>query len=333
MRKLFTYFATLCCAMFFSVPSVMATLSDGAIISVGGTSIADANKEYTVGSGNVSYDASSHTLSLNGVSLTKPITIDADSKIDAPVTIYVEGECKVSVTTDAAAIQFSKGKNGNGLVIEGGSDASLTVNSTATSYSAILCSNSQDGGDLVSWPFTVKGGMTLKATSSNSSKTTLYCGKFEFNGSNIELTAKSGVDAITNILASSTTKMALIKNGNKATGYAFKTAYGIAVNGVPMSDVLYSFDKNILPGISSGTISYDAAKNELILENFAITSANASATNALAAISLSQKDVVVKIKGNGASIDGSSSYIHKGLMVAAPATIDLNGYNLAITSN
>lgn len=279
MRKILFFLTAICCAMFVSVPTAKAALpDDDAVITVDGVDVEDTNVSDVLGDGTVTYDAATHTLTLQNADITDGIVIDASANGGFTVTIAVF-QYNLVTKEDGIALWFKKG---NGLVIEGNNTAYLGVKSkynSGGSHHAIYC-----GSDESSWVdasvFTVKGGVDLYADNVESDGYYSAIGCKDYAIFKSKLTVSTHSDSwpfSTEEGNHELDHVSFIDQKGDAYAYPFENGFPIWVNGVQMSDGLTQLtdperyylsgsEMTALGGSPSQRIIYDPAERTLTID-------------------------------------------------------------------
>ena len=263
MRKLFTLFAALCCTLF----SVMATpVSDGAIIKIGTTTVTEENKSDVLGDGKVSYDPSTHTLSLSdGLNITDGLSIDVDGHTFG-VKISVTGN--VSIKGKNIPLHFIGFNYGYPLTIEGDENAQLDIMwNGGSSGPAVLCAKELTSSSSDAFTFKAQGGMRINLNNHMADTyEALRCHHIDLNNVTLSLTAWNSVDALGSL--SSTDDVlkqteACWYAANEVTFYKYTTKYPVKINGFQLSDGKDNLSMADMKAISSGQVSYNPATHTL----------------------------------------------------------------------
>ena len=282
MRKLFTFVAAMCCSLFFS--TAMATaLSDGAIIKIGTVTATDENKGDILGNGKVSYDPSSHTLSLaDGTEITDGLSIDVDGHTFG-VKISVTGN--VSIKGKNIPLHFIGFNYGYPLTIEGDENAQLDIQWNGGSYGpAVLCAKTLTSTSSDAFTFKAQGGMRINMSNYiGGDYGALRCHHIELNNVTLSLTAydQPALQSMDPIYDALEKTAPCVYDYNEITYYKYTTTYPVRINGFQLSDGKDNLSMADMKAISSGQVSYNPATHTLAFTGEFSMSANVSSEPAI----------------------------------------------------
>ena len=329
MKKLSILFAALFCFAF----SVKAdTFSDGVTVVVGTVSMSDAltsvtaaNTGTAMSAGTISYDATSHTLTLDNVEISgshaqRQLFIHAGLS-DFDITLKLIGANSISAV--ARGIWTQHVKSGKKIIIEGDKDASLNVETSSTTLPALcmaLSNGSTATDDVRYHNLDIKGGCSISLKSAWDGA--LECYHFVLDSCNLVAESVNGVLVVKG--------GAEFKNVEKMESTISKVDYRVpsefypvTINGHQLTNLVPNTNYSYFSGfVTAGEASYDPATRTLTLDNMDIDT---------------YEDPVIKIEDKSGSTEpvrillkGSSSVYYSGsdgaaLLVKTPVIFDGNG--------
>jgi hypothetical protein len=281
MKKRFLFFVSAVSFLLFGTWSARAVeLSDGAVIKIGTEQLIheDISNWNPTGksAGSIRYDETTHTLTLDGATITQELFIDASDKGGFAVTIQVVGSNYIQVT-NANGIHFA---DGDDLIIEGTADAALYIYASGaySKVGAILCAKDNNYSMLSDWevfPLTIKGGLMVSANNMDAEGTahTVYCGKATIDHSPVYARNKLDChyDAFMTKGMWSDNEFLGVNEWYWNDYYErvfflpYTEQYPIIIDGMQLTDQITELDNQWLQAIKKGSISYDPATRVLTL--------------------------------------------------------------------
>ena len=349
MKKLLFIFAALCCMVFTAKAD---TFSDGASVYVGTIEMSDAllslssaNEGSHITSGTVSYDATTHTLTLNNVTIegthsNRELYLWVGTSTDFDFTVKLIGTNVINASSRGIwAYIINKSHK---FIITGDKDASLEVNTTSTSVPALTFSRSNGSSvpdDEYYHNLEIKGGCSISLKSAWDGA--LECYHFVLDSCNLVAESVNGVLVVKG--------GAEFKNVEKMESTISKVDYRVPSEFYPvyfqghhLNSLKHEFNAVDDWGyLDDGTFSYDDATRTLTLDGAEKT------TGTLAMIKIkddsgSSDPVNIVLKntsslgttaGTGIGMDLYSPVVIKGNGVAGQKLIINSSYNDAIVLN
>ena len=349
MRKLFTLLAAVCCMTFVTTVQAQG-LADGAKIKFGAKEVDESNKADVFSDGKVSYNTTTHTLTLNNwskLSDTYQLVVDASGlNEDKDFIIEIVGSCKLS-TQSVAPFYLKKGKGDHGFVIEGKGDAELRlyVNNNSVYNSALACFN--DYSDTKYVPLTIRGGMYLEADNMNTKQSTwpaIVCEGLTIDNADVYAITNSSYDMYGAVVSKNapiivTNAQILPKTmiSTSSMGRYFVVRkngaemYPVIVDGFQLNSHTASLSNTESTRITNGNISYDPKTRTVYMADGLEMESRYENSDAVIVI----KDAVnptqpVHIAADGSTIKLTGWNGLKGIVIETPADFDLNGSNIEV---
>ena len=349
MRKVFTFFAAMCCMMFVATSVMAASLADGASIFFGTTEVKDANKADVFGDGKVSYSTETHTLTLNNwskLSDTYQLVVDASGlNEDKDFIIEIVGSCKLS-TQSVAPFYLKKGKGDHGFVIEGKGGAELRLYVNGAAYnSAIACF--VDYTDTKYVPLTIRGGMYLEADNMNTKQSTwpaIACEGLTIDNADVYAITNSNYDMYGAVVSKNapiivTNAQILPKTmiSTSSMGRYFvvrkngEEMYPVIVDGFQLNSHTPSLSNSETTRIHGGNISYDPKTRTVYMASgFEMESRYENADAVIVIKDAVNPTQPVHIVADGSTMSMTGWNGRKGIVIETPADFDLNGSNITV---
>ena len=334
MKKLLLFVAAICCMTF------SAKAMDGAIITVANTTISNSNKagfgvgdDVNITAGTVSYNDETHTLTLNGVDISKSIVIDASGE-DADFTIKVIGNCYISTISNYGHGISFKGADTRKLIIEGDKNAYLSIMANGGSGDNAAAIFARKSYSETAWkdfyPLVLQGGMYFDLNNAAADGgATITCQEWTFKSVDVVITSNSS-DVTWELAGGGNTSLdhmlPFVNKSHEYKAYAYTQLYPVWVNGYQLNDGKeYINAYEGMDVITSGNIAYDSETRTVYLNSFYM---DADAEAALTIYDAVNTTDPITIKATGTSIINSMASGQPGLYVKSPVVINTNGYDV-----